>query len=108
MRLRCDWVSVMSLGPVVETGPPEALFDAPAHPDTQALQAAVPRPEGGAGEGTLLQGEPPRPDALPRGCRWRLRCPYAQDDPCASHEPALARAKGSPKPWEWVETQEIG
>ena len=34
-------------------------------------------------------GEPPRPEALPSGCRFRLRCPYTQDDPCATHEPTL-------------------
>jgi oligopeptide/dipeptide ABC transporter ATP-binding protein len=90
IRLMCDRVTVMYLGTVVETGPTEAIFDAPAHPYTEALLAAVPRTEVGAWEGTLLQGEPPRPDALPSGCRFRLRCPYAQDDPCAQHEPALA------------------
>jgi oligopeptide/dipeptide ABC transporter ATP-binding protein len=90
IRLMCDRVTVMYLGTVVETGPTEAIFDAPAHPYTQALLAAVPGTEVGVWEGTLLQGEPPRPDALPSGCRFRLRCPYAQDDPCAQHEPALA------------------
>jgi oligopeptide/dipeptide ABC transporter ATP-binding protein len=89
IRLMCDRVTVMYLGAVVETGPTEAIFDAPAHPYTQALLAAVPRPEVGAWEGILLQGEPPRPDALPSGCRFRLRCPYVQEDPCARREPAL-------------------
>jgi oligopeptide/dipeptide ABC transporter ATP-binding protein len=90
IRLMCDRVTVMYLGTVVETGPTEAIFDTPAHPYTQALLAAVPSTEVGVWEGTLLQGEPPRPDALPSGCRFRLRCPYAQDDPCAQHEPTLA------------------
>jgi oligopeptide/dipeptide ABC transporter ATP-binding protein len=89
IRLMCDRVPVMYLGTVVETGPTRAIFDTPTHPYTQALLAAVPTPEVGDWEGTLLQGEPPRPDALPSGCRFRLRCPYTQDDPCAQHEPAL-------------------
>src|SRR5712692_6480642 len=90
VRLMCDRVTVMYLGSMVETGPTEAVFQAPAHPYTQALLAAIPKPEVGPWEGTLLQGEPPHPDAIPSGCRFRLRCPYAQDDPCAYVEPALA------------------
>jgi oligopeptide/dipeptide ABC transporter ATP-binding protein len=93
IRLMCDRVPVMYLGTVVETGPTEAIFDAPAHPHTQALLAAGPGTEVGVWEGALLQGEPPRPGALPSGCRFRLRCPYAKDDPCAQHEPALAELR---------------
>jgi oligopeptide/dipeptide ABC transporter ATP-binding protein len=89
VRLMCDRVTVMYLGSIVETGPTAALFQSPMHPYTQALLAAVPKPEPGPWHGTLLQGEPPRPEALPSGCRFRLRCPYAQDDPCATHEPTL-------------------
>lgn len=89
VRLMCDRVTVMYLGHIMETGPTEAIFQAPAHPYTQALLAAVPKPEIGPWQGILLQGEPPRPDALPSGCRFRLRCPYAQDDPCAQREPTL-------------------
>ena len=89
VRLMCDRVTVMYLGHIMETGPTEAIFQAPAHPYTQALLAAVPKPEIGPWQGTLLQDEPPRPDALPSGCRFRLRCPSAQDDPCAQSEPTL-------------------
>jgi oligopeptide transport system ATP-binding protein len=89
IRLMCDRVTVMYLGVIVESGSTGAIFQSPMHPYTQALLAAVPKPEVGPWEGTLLQGEPPRPDDIPSGCRFRLRCPYAQDDPCARIEPTL-------------------
>jgi oligopeptide transport system ATP-binding protein len=90
VRLMCDRVTVMYLGRIVETGPTEALFQAPTHPYTQALLAALPKAEIGPWEGILLQDEPPRPDAVRRGCPFRLRCPYTHDDPCAQDAPALA------------------
>jgi oligopeptide/dipeptide ABC transporter ATP-binding protein len=89
IRLMCQRVAVMYLGVIVETGPTEAIFQSPKHPYTQALLAAVRRPEVGPWEGVLLQGEPPRSDDVPSGCRFRLRCPYAQPNPCARLEPRL-------------------
>jgi oligopeptide/dipeptide ABC transporter ATP-binding protein len=89
LRLMCDRVTVMYLGAIVESGPTEAIFRTPTHPYTQALLAAVPKPEVGLWEGALLQGEPPSPAQLPSGCRFRLRCPLAQPEPCAAVEPTL-------------------
>lgn len=94
IRLMCDRVAVMYLGTIVESAPTDAIFQTPTHPYTQALLAAVPKPEIGPWQGTLLQGEPPRPDALPGGCRFRLRCPLAQETPCAQEEPPLRQVAG--------------
>jgi oligopeptide/dipeptide ABC transporter ATP-binding protein len=87
---RCDEVSVMYAGRVVENGPADVIFEHPQHPYTRLLEDA--RPLLDNPPHTLLKtipGRPPRLDALPAGCTFRPRCPNAQDD-CAIEHPPLA------------------
>ena len=89
VRMICDRVAVMYLGKVVELGETEAVFSNPRHPYTQSLLAAIPRiGEGRVTENFWLEGEPPDPGNLPSGCRFRTRCPIAQDQ-CAENSPPL-------------------
>ena len=75
----CDRVVVMYAGQVVEQSTVRDLFDAPAHPYTQALMRA--RPALDATPGTPLQAIPgtvPLPGSVTAGCRFAARCPKAQ------------------------------
>jgi peptide/nickel transport system ATP-binding protein len=94
VRAMCARIAVMYLGKIVELGETGAIFEKPRHPYTQSLLAAVPRI--GGRRVTLnfaLEGEPPDPRAVPSGCRFRTRCPLAQDV-CAVEEPPLRELDG--------------
>jgi peptide/nickel transport system ATP-binding protein len=86
-----DRVLVMYLGRIAEIGPVEALYDAPAHPYTAALLASRPSmdPTRRRTEAPIA-GDPPNPVNPPSGCRFRTRCPHAEEI-CAETEPPLVQ-----------------
>jgi peptide/nickel transport system ATP-binding protein len=85
-----DRIVVMYLGKICEVGAPDALYKAPSHPYTAGLLAAIPVPDPNVKpeERPALAGEIPSPVAPPSGCRFRTRCPKAQDK-CAAEEPQI-------------------
>jgi len=73
---RADRVAVMYAGRIVEEGPVDVLFRAPAHPYARALVAL-------AADGTMasgrrlpvIEGSVPSPADVPPGCAFEPRCP---------------------------------
>ncbi len=82
----CDSVAVMYAGRVIESGPVRRIFNAPAHPYTQALIESIPRLGGGLERLTAIDGQPPDLATLPRGCSFQVRCPRVIDR-CREEEP---------------------
>ncbi|MGH3585650.1 MAG: ABC transporter ATP-binding protein [Pseudonocardia sp.] len=74
-------VGVMYLGRIVESGPAERIYTAPAHPYTQALLSAIPDPRRvrGAADRLVLEGDVPDPARPPVGCPFQTRCRFAMD-----------------------------
>ena len=85
-----DRVAVMYLGKICEVAQPDELYERPTHPYTAALLAAIPEPdpEIRPSEREALSGEIPSPVFPPSGCRFRTRCPKAQQK-CADEEPVM-------------------
>ncbi len=92
VRHVADRVLVMYLGKVVESAPSEILWQYPLHPYTRALVASVPDPDRRRPPAPL-PGELPDPRRPPSGCRFRTRCPLA-DELCAREEPQLREMGG--------------
>ena len=91
----CDRVLVMYAGRIVETGPVNAVFDAPHHPYTRALLRSTPRVDAPPRASLeSLEGLPPRLDGpLPPGCRFAPRCDRVQPR-CREVEPDLVADRG--------------
>lgn len=81
-------VCVMYAGQAVEVGHVPQLFDAPAHPYSEALLAAIPEHSEGAERLSTLPGIVPGRYDRPHGCLLSPRCPYVQEN-CRQQRPAL-------------------
>jgi oligopeptide/dipeptide ABC transporter ATP-binding protein len=86
VRRLCDRVAIMYLGRIVEIAPTDEVFSAPRHPYTRALLAASPRLDSKLVQQAPVLGEPPKPGAVPAGCAFHPRCPWAKPQ-CALSRP---------------------
>jgi oligopeptide/dipeptide ABC transporter ATP-binding protein len=92
----CDTVAVMYAGRVIESGPVRRIFNAPAHPYTQALIESIPRLGNGPARLTAIDGQPPDLAALPPGCAFQVRCPRVMDRCRHEAPPAFEAARDHP------------
>jgi peptide/nickel transport system ATP-binding protein len=89
VKYLADSIGVMYLGKLVETGPAAVVYAQPAHPYTASLIEAIPVPSPAkARRSAPIKGEIPSAIDPPSGCRFRTRCPRAQDL-CVEEEPLL-------------------
>ncbi|MEK3724505.1 ABC transporter ATP-binding protein [Paenibacillus sp. FSL H8-0034] len=84
----CEKVIVMYAGQVVEQGPSQEIFTNPLHPYTELLLKSIPQIGGTREKLYSIPGHVPSPHAMPDGCRFHARCPYAFDR-CSREEPVL-------------------
>jgi peptide/nickel transport system ATP-binding protein len=85
-----DQVLVLYAGRVAEIAPVRQLFDAPAHPYTRALLAAIPKTSGPRGRLASIGGVVPGVADLRPGCRFADRCPL-RHDVCTTGTPPIHR-----------------
>jgi len=89
-----DDVAVMYAGRIVERAPKAALFGDPMHPYTLALFAALPRQEDRGHPLAAIDGQVPAAGAMPPGCRFAPRCPFAIRQCRMSYPPLRAVGAG--------------
>lgn len=90
----CDRVAIMYAGEIVESGTIKEVFDYPHHPYTIGLFGSIPSLEETAEKLKPIRGQMPDPTALPEGCAFAPRCPYAAEA-CHTTKPEMTDAGGT-------------
>jgi peptide/nickel transport system ATP-binding protein len=91
VRYLSNHIGVMYLGKLVEIGTADEVYLRPAHPYTKGLIESAPTADPAAERAKVhegITGELPSAIHPPSGCRFRTRCPLAQEI-CATVEPEL-------------------
>jgi len=103
-----DNVCVMYLGRIVEQGPVKELMKNPRHPYTRGLLASLPSlsPEGS--RLPSIKGSVPGLNAIPPGCPFHPRCPYAEPGRCDQGPPPVSEALSEIRAVACLRVQEIG
>jgi oligopeptide transport system ATP-binding protein len=89
-----DRMLLMYAGRAAETGPIREVYERPAHPYAAGLMASLPSIAGDRDRLTPIPGAPPNLAALPAGCPFHPRCPYAVER-CRDERPLLRPVPGA-------------
>ena len=88
-------IGVMYLGRIVETGASADITNAPLHPYTQILLAAIPEPDpANVSDDLTVKGDIEAISERPTGCVFRYRCPLVQEI-CAAEEPQMRETEAN-------------
>ena len=90
----CDKVAVVYAGRIVERGSKADIFKNVLHPYTQGLFDSIPKMNDTARRLKPIEGMPPDPTDLPKGCVFSPRCPYATDACRAGEIPTVEATPG--------------
>jgi oligopeptide/dipeptide ABC transporter ATP-binding protein len=102
-----DEIMVMYAGRVVEKGPKKQVFYNPQHPYTWGLLGSIPRLDRPKPDRLFsIKGSPPSLIRLPKGCKFRPRCPHAFER--CQDEPELIARTGEPQHLDrcWLPVEE--
>lgn len=102
-----DYVIVMYAGKVVEEASVYDLFESPKHPYTMGLLNSKPNLTKTVKRLDVIPGSVPNPLAIPPGCPFNPRCPYATDR-CRQEVPALESIGNDRKVRCWLYQEEGG
>ncbi|MGN1022430.1 MAG: ABC transporter ATP-binding protein [Lachnospiraceae bacterium] len=90
----CDNVAVIYAGEIVEYADKFGLFDHPSHPYTLGLFGSLPNMNEDSDRLRPINGMPPDPTNLPKGCAFSPRCPHATEACRTKHPELLEIAPG--------------
>ena len=93
-----DRIAIMYLREIVELGETDEVFKRPRHPYTEALFAAIPKPDPRQpSRRIIVEGDIPDAARRPPGCPFHPRCRYATER-CATEKPKLELRNGGSHP----------
>ncbi len=96
-----DYVVVMYLGKIVESGNVGKIYHNPTMPYTQGLMESIPSLDVDKGRLEPIKGVVPDPYDVPDGCPFNNRCPHAMDI-CTEEDPPLVEVEDGHKSSCWL------